>query len=295
MNAPAPFGARSEDSLPSILLRLTGKDALPLLHRISTQALEDLGRGESRATLFCDFRARLLFRAHVARLTDDSVWLVHELAPGAALAQHLDKHIFREDVTVEDWSDRFAVRGRVASDVRAGTPAIEEGGRPVRLVIGDTAALDVVPASTVLPLDQLYAWEVARIATGRPRHGHEIAEAFHPFEVGLADDVHLSKGCYTGQEVLQRLITYRSVRRQLACVAGSGEAPATPVPACIGDERVGTVTSTIASGPGWAGLAVLSTKALEPGAEVRVEDGATLGEIAPFAPKQPRGLDARVA
>src|SRR5690349_20515511 len=96
--------------LPSVLLRLTGKDALPLLHRISTQALEDLGRGEARATLFCDFRARLLFRAHVARLTDDSVWLLHELAPGPALAQHLDKHIFREDVKLEDWSDRFAVR-----------------------------------------------------------------------------------------------------------------------------------------------------------------------------------------
>ena len=81
--------------MPSILLRLTGRDALPLLHRISTQALEDLGRGESRATLFCDFRARLLFRAHVVRLTDDSVWLVHELAPGADLAHHLDRHIFR--------------------------------------------------------------------------------------------------------------------------------------------------------------------------------------------------------
>ena len=278
------------DSLPSILLRLTGKDAIPLLHRISTQALEDLARGEVRATLFCDFRARLLFRAHVARLVDDSVWLVHELAPGPDLARHLDKHVFREDVKLEDWSDRFVVRGRVASDVRAGSPTIEEGGRPVRLVVGDAAALDVVPASTVLPLDQLFAWEVARIATGRPRHGHEIAEAFHPFEVGLADEVHLSKGCYTGQEVLQRLVTYRSVRRRLARVAAAGEAPATPVPVCIGDERVGTVTSAIAAGPGWAGLAVLSAKAFEPGAEVRVEDGVGLSTIAPFPVRAPRGL-----
>jgi folate-binding protein YgfZ len=282
-------------SLPSVLLRLTGKDALPLLHRISSQALEDLAHGDARATLFCDFRARLLFRAHVARLADDSVWLLHELAPGPALAQHLDKHIFREDVKLEDWSDRFAVRGRVESGLTQALPLLEEGGRPTRLVVGQNAALDVVPIDTALPLDQLYAWEVARIATGRPRHGHEIAEAFHPFEVGLADEVHLSKGCYTGQEVLQRLITYRSVRRQLARIAGAGAPPATPVPLCIGDERVGTVTSAIAAGPGWAGLAVLSAKALEPAAEVRVEDGGVLSEIAPFELRRPRGRDARVA
>ena len=283
------------DSLPSILLRLTGRDALPLLHRISTQALDDLGPGETRTTLFCDFRARLLFRAHVARLSDDSVWLLHELAPGAELAAHLDKHIFREDVKVEDWSDRFAVRGRIESSLRAGVPAIEEEGRPSRLVIADTAALDVVPIATTLPLDPLDTWEVARIATGRPRHGHEIADAFHPFEVGLADEVHLSKGCYTGQEVLQRLITYRSVRRQLARVAGAGAPPATPVPACIGDERVGTLTTSIAAGDGWAGLAVLSANSFEPGAQVRVEDGPPFSEIAVFAPRQPRGLDAHVA
>src|SRR5262249_31569473 len=156
-------------------------------------------------------------------------------------------HIFREDVKLEDWSDRFAVRGRVASDVSADAPVLENGGRPSRLIVGDVAALEVVPVTNSISLDQLHAWEVARIATGRPRHGHEIAAAFHPFEVGLADDVHLSKGCYTGQEVLQRLITYRSVRRQLARVAGPGEAPATPVPVCIGDERVGTVTSSVAA------------------------------------------------
>jgi len=284
VSTSAPIGS------PSILLRLTGKDALPLLHRISTQALDDLGRGEARATLFCDFRARLLFRAHVLRLADDSVWLLHEHAPGREFAQHLDRHIFREDVKLEDWSDRFAVRGRIESGGRAGMPPVEADGRPVHLAVGDSAVLDVVPATTLLIPEQLFTWEIARVASGRPRHGHEIAEAFHPFEVGLAEEVHLSKGCYTGQEVLQRLVTYRSVRRQLARVAGAGVAPGTPVPACIGDERVGTVTSTIAAGDGWAGLAVLSAKAFEPGVEVRVEDGSAMSAVAPFPLRPPLGL-----
>lgn len=275
----------------STLLRLTGRDALDLLHRISTQSLEDLGAGEQRATLFCDFRARLLFRAHVARLHDDSVWLVHELAPGAALAAHLDRHIFREDVKVEDWSDRLTVRGRIHSPARVGAPVLVVDDLPGRLVVADGVALEILPAG-VAPLTafQLQTWELSRIATGRPRHGHEISDAFHPFEVGLWDDVHLSKGCYTGQEVLQRLVTYRSVRRHLARVAAAGAPPATPVAVCVGDERVGTVTSAIAAGTGWAGLAVLGDRAFESGAEVSVEDGAALSEIAPFAARPPRGL-----
>ena len=274
----------------SLLLRLSGADALPLLHRISTQALEDLALGEARATLFCDFRARLLFRAHAARLLDDSIWLVHENAPGAELAAHLDKHIFREDVKLEDLSEQFVVRGRVGGP-DAGTGAvITTERRPALIDVGLATALEVVPASPgAWPDEQRYVWEVARVASGRPRHGHEIAATFHPFEVNLWDEVHLSKGCYTGQEVLQRLMTYKSVRRQLARVASRGVPPATPVPACIGDERIGTVTSAVPAGQGWAGLAVLSERAFQ-GLEVRVEDGPALSEVVPFESRLPRGL-----
>ena len=86
-----------EDSV----LRLTGRDALDLLHRISTQALLDLPPGGSRATLFCDFRGRLLHRAHVVR-DADFVWLVRHDAPASELLEFVDRHRFREDVRLED-------------------------------------------------------------------------------------------------------------------------------------------------------------------------------------------------
>jgi len=44
--------------------------------------------------------------------------------------------------------------------------------------------------------------EAARIRLGWPRHGHEIRDEFNAFEIGLARDVHLDKGCFTGQEAL---------------------------------------------------------------------------------------------
>ena len=228
MNASAPT-----DRPAATILRLTGRDVLGLLHRISSQSLTDLAVGEARATLFCDFRARLLHRAHAARLADGSVWLVREDAPGDTLAAHIDQHVFREDVKIENLGSGFAVVG-ILETAPGGGRAFSAGGDagtlhviecasvPDRVGIAPGVALGLIAGSAAgagsgAPGAAVAgAWELARIAAGRPRHGHEIAEAFHPFEVGLWDDVHLSKGCYTGQEVLQRLVTYDSVRRRLA-------------------------------------------------------------------------------
>lgn len=281
----------NSSSSPAItVLRLTGRDVLDLLHRISTQSLNDLAAGQCRATLFCDFRARLLHRAFVARLPDDSVWLLRDDASGGGLAAHLDKHIFREDVRVEDCGERLAVVGRLGAEVVAGSVVVRDGV-PSLVGIGPGAALEVVDASAALPSPaEFAAWELARIEAGRPRHGHEISEAFHPYEIGLWNDVHLSKGCYTGQEVLQRLITYDSVRRRLVRVGGAGAAPAVPVPACVGEERVGTVTSAVGlSSGGWVGLAVLAKAPIEAGGPIRVEDGDSLTTIEPFREQSPRG------
>src|SRR6185295_11184596 len=86
------------------VLRLSGRDTLPLLHRVTTNALDDLQPGEARATLWCDFRGRLQFRAVVAVTSDGAVWLLRADAPGAELAAALDKSIFRDDVKVEELS-----------------------------------------------------------------------------------------------------------------------------------------------------------------------------------------------
>src|SRR5437762_11969801 len=83
-------------------LRLTGRDTLPLLHRVTTNALEDLQPGEARATLWCDFRGRLQFRAIVAVASDGAVWLLRADAPGAELAAAIDKIVFRDDVRSEE-------------------------------------------------------------------------------------------------------------------------------------------------------------------------------------------------
>ena len=234
-------------------LRLTGADTLALLHRLSTNDLAALPRGEWRATLFCDYRGRLLHRAFVAHAGDGAVWLLRDDADGDSLADFVDRFVFREDVRIENLS----------------------GTAPPALGL-----------STPLPVA---TDERARIEAGLPRHGHEIAEAFTAYEVGLAHEVHLAKGCYTGQEALQRLVTYDSARRRLVRVSGEGSPPLAPAEVTNGEEKAGIVTTAIAEGTGWLGLASLRRDRLEGAAPFALADGRALAVTHVFELTRPQG------
>ena len=264
--------------LRTTAIRLGGRDALPLLNRVSTNALLDLAPGQARPTLFCDFRGRLLHRAVVYRARDESVWLLRDDAPGAELAAFVDRFVFREDVALEDRSEALVV-----TRAPAGAPGTTEetGGVPTRVAL-EAGMLWIGATPTV-------ADERARIAAGRPGHRHEIVEEFNPFEVGLGDEVHLDKGCYTGQEALQRLTTYGSVRRRLARVAGVGSPPAPPADLTWNGEPVGRLTSVAPDGEGgWKGLAVIRIDCLESGRTPSVGGTALVGPPEPL--ESPRAL-----
>jgi folate-binding protein YgfZ len=275
----------SEKTVHSGVVRLEGRDALAVLHNISSAMLSDLGTGEVRTTLFCDFRGRLLHRAAVALAPDGAVWLVRADAPGAELLAFVDKHVFREDVRLADEDAAWRVREvSGASEIAAGR-AESADGRPARLQIASDFAL-VVEAGA--GSGALLESEVERIRAGRPRHGHEVSDAFTPFEVGLAHEVHLNKGCYPGQEALMRLITYGSVRRRLALIEGAGAAP-TDVALRVGDRDAGRLTSVSADGGGWIALAVMRREGCEPGADVRLADGREIASVRAFAEQRPVG------
>jgi folate-binding protein YgfZ len=265
----------------STALRLTGRDTLPLLHRVTTNAIEDLQPGEARATLWCDFRGRLQLRAIVAVANDGAVWLLGADAPGAELAAAVDKSIFRDDVKVEDVSASYPfvlARGTTGEagvlDEANGVPSIVSTGDGTRLARAGTAE----------PLA-----ESARIVLLHPRHGHEIADAFNPFEVGLAHEVHLAKGCFTGQEALQRLITYESVRRRPARVQVSGAAPSLPCDVIAKGDPPGDRAGVLTSFDSGEGFAILRRGPLEAGADFALADGRAVEVIAAPEPARPLG------
>ncbi len=274
------------------VLRLTGRDVLGVLQRISSQQLEDLAQGAARTTLFCDFRGRLLHRAVVAR-TGDAVWLLRDDAPGGDLAAHVDRHVFREDVRIEDLSADWSVWSEWTDDDAGGVES--DGGVPRAAPEGRGFRLRLAPVDAAPAVDRALL-ERERVTRGRPRHGREIHEDFNPYEIGCADEVHLAKGCYTGQEALQRLITYASVRRLPALVGGRGRPPAAPADLAWTAGLAGRLTSaTHAAVPdAWLGIAVVRREALAAATggtvpPLAIEGGPELLSLAPFPERRPLG------
>jgi folate-binding protein YgfZ len=307
------------------VLRLEGSDTLDLLHRLSASKLADLARGACRAALFCDFRGRLLHRAVAAATRDGAVWLLRHDAAGEELAAFVERAVFRENVRIANlgasWracaapggttsvtsggatharGDAHAQRGSAArGNAHPGEPAAAAGGTfavgpieerdgvPLRARIATDWALALVPAGTPCAGQDEYQ----RIRAGQPRHGHEIHPDFTPFEVGLAHEVHLAKGCYPGQEALARLVTYRSVRRRLVRLAGDAPAPKPPCEVRVNGEVAGKLTSVAEDGASrWLALAVLRHEAASPGARLEIAGAGAVRAIEPFEVREPLGL-----
>jgi folate-binding protein YgfZ len=270
------------------LVRVQGAESRDLLHRISTQRLTDLGPGRCRPTLFCDHRGRLVHRVIVAVTSDEATWLVRDDAPPGPLVEFLERQIFRERITIDDRS-RGAVVTVTASALAPVETLIEANGAPAELTPDERSRYVLGGPTTAEDSNEGLDRERARILAGRPRHGHEIDEAFNPYEVGLAHEVHLDKGCFTGQEALLRMMTYGGVRRGLFGVSGEGSAPSVPATVLRGGDKAGVVTSAVADAGGWMGLAVMRFDVAEARGLV-TSDGVTIERCVAFPATRPIGL-----
>lgn len=279
---PAPL--RLEQ--PVSLLRLEGPDTLRFLHGQSSQDLALAPAGAWRRTAFISPTARLIALAEVL-VEADGAWLVITAGHGEAVRQALDRVLFpADDVRLGPlqaglWLEPLdqAAVARSATATAGGDQAwegrwqgsAEEGWRLgqawVLPAAGDSPVLAGPLAGTTPLPEALGRWR--RLALGLPSAPEEIHGDTNPFELGLADRVSLSKGCYVGQETLARLATYDGVKQQLRrwflpASAGAPQ-PGMELRTAAG-ERAGVITSqhALADGSGWVGLALVRRLALEP-------------------------------
>ena len=114
------------------------------------------------------------------------------------------------------------------------------------------------------------SYNIWRVEAGLPEAGFEWVDEYTPLETGLVRAVSDSKGCYTGQEVIARQITYDKVTRQLAGLQLSAPAQlGERVYPLDGEAPAGVITSTAQSprfGP--IALAVLKRPHHLPGTAV---------------------------
>ena len=112
---------------------------------------------------------------------------------------------------------------------------------------------------------------------GVPHVSFELNKDYTPLEIGLNAAVSGEKGCYTGQEVLARQITYDKVTQILCGLKLESEiAPGSRI--WLGGRAVGKLTSVVYSPRyDWVGLAVIRRRHLTAETELIVGNTAEAG------------------
>ncbi|WP_214413818.1 CAF17-like 4Fe-4S cluster assembly/insertion protein YgfZ [Sphaerisporangium fuscum] len=188
------------------VVRISGPDRLSWLNSLTSQKLDTLTPGTPTETLFLDAQGRL---EHHLTLVDDgeSVWAHVEPGTSAALIAFLEKMRFMLRVEVADMTAEYAVVTVLppgAQDAAATAPegAIAIGGD----LLVPRERLAGLAQELGLKLAGLWAYEALRIEAHLPRAGFETDHKAIPHEVGwIGSAVHLSKGCYKGQETVARV------------------------------------------------------------------------------------------
>lgn len=275
------------DLTPHGRIKVTGKDRLSLLQRISTNDLGPLVAGSFAPTLFVTPKGRIVDRALVFD-RGESLLLLTSPAGRARLRSWIQRYVLSDDVHLTDITSEtaaFALVGPESADLVkpiAGVGAAAVGaGRFLGLPVADVETLiapfDPLPRAWIflaevpgvlsvferaLALEKSRGLaplgtedlEILRVEAGIPGDGHELTENWNPWEAGLEGSLSTTKGCYTGQEVIARLKTYEKVQRQLVGLKmGSAEPPAAPATILAisseeaGAREIGTLTSAVRS------------------------------------------------
>jgi folate-binding protein YgfZ len=105
-----------------------------------------------------------------------------------------------------------------------------------------------------------------RIVEGIPAYGVDIAEKDLPQETSQMRALHFNKGCYLGQEIVERIRSRGNVHRHLRPLELSGPVPASGAELTLEDGKVaGHITSaaelTLAKGPRIFALAMVRAEA----------------------------------
>nr|BFE85983.1 folate-binding protein YgfZ [Planobispora longispora] len=222
------------------IVKISGPDRLSWLNDLSSQKLNDLQPGQATQTLLLDAQGRV---EHHLTLVDDGEAVWAHVEPGAAgeLAAFLDKMRFMLRVEVAEVTDAYAVVS-VIDGARLTLPA-------GAVLVGDDVLLprELLPEHLGLRPAGLWAYEALRIEDHRPRLGFETDHKTIPHEVGwIGAAVHLTKGCYKGQETVARVHNLGHPPRRLVFLHLDGSADRLPgrgAPVTDGENEVGFVGS----------------------------------------------------
>ncbi|HHY55656.1 MAG TPA: aminomethyl transferase family protein [Chloroflexi bacterium] len=289
------------------VLRLTDVDRVDFLQRMTTNNIKALHPGESCVTVLTSPTARII-QVFTVLADEDALWLLPAPGETTALERHLRGQIFFMDKVRVSKPERDLTRLRVIGP-QAGATLAQSGFVPLPAaeghwqrveemmilrqelydlpgyeVIAPVEGVETLLARLGAPLLDAASYTARRIELGRPAPGAELTGEYSPLEAGMAWACAENKGCYTGQEIIARQITYDKVTRTLVGLRSS--TLLTPGDTVLVEGReVGVVTSAAYSPALQApvALAILKRPYHAPGAAVTVAGVAAEVAALPLA------------
>lgn len=126
-----------------------------------------------------------------------------------------------------------------------------------------------------------------RIDSVRPWVDRELTDTSVPLEAGLVDAIASNKGCYPGQEVIEKIVSLGSPARRLALIEGSGPVPTVGAKMLNTAEpsvEVGQITSVHAVENGFHALGYVRKIHAKEGFMIRMEGSSATGSLTRIAP-----------
>ena len=249
-------------------IKLSGEDRARLLHAMTTNHIQQLTPGAGCYAFFLNDKGRILSDANIF-CRPDHFLLDLEPETREKIYQHLDHFIIADDVTLEDATPAIAtiaVEGPKSAAIlqSAGAPVPEaeystadwdsrvvarlsstgSGGFFIFAPTAEKPALISQIESAGAVAADSEAFRVVRLEHGKPRYGEDFSERFLAQEANQPHALHFSKGCYLGQEIVERVRSRGQIHRVLMPLVLDTKLPPEPGARLnIGETRGAEITS----------------------------------------------------
>jgi folate-binding protein YgfZ len=299
------------DTSWQVVLLLTGRDRVKYVHAITSNNIQALEEGQGTLALLLNPQGRIQAELEIYALPEKLLVLSHAALRERTVAT-LKKYVIGSHVQIADLTDQMgslAVEGPDAAAVIVETFGIAPrdlaemsvrettfDGAPCWLIRRShfgVAGTEVVAGRAVLaalwtklltavrarggePIG-MEALQSLRLEAGVPWFPADFNDAMIPHEAAL-ENTHISfnKGCYTGQEIIERVRTRGHVnRKRVGLKFSTAEPPAPGTKLLVGGAEIGSVTSAAFSpAAGTAiGMGYVRREQFAPGSVVEFEGG----------------------
>lgn len=256
-------------------LSLTGNDRVRWLNGMVTNNIRDLAAGHGIYAFLLNPQGKILGDLYAYNL-GNSILVDTDRSQREKIQATFDHYIIMDDVEVTDLDEKltaFGIAGprapEVLRDAGFALPVLQSlevanvawRGGELKVVRADDGQIpsfelwlapelaaklwEALTQARAHPVGS-EAWELFRIARGIPRYGQDIRERDLPQETEQQRALNFNKGCYVGQEIVERIRSRGSVHRTFTGFRVEGAVPAPGTRIEADGKEVGEITSSAA-------------------------------------------------